>query len=30
MDVNCGSFEMAEAIFNEMCELQRKYLPDFK
>ena len=30
MDVNCGSFEMAEAIFSEMCELQRKYLPDFK
>ena len=30
MDVNCGSFEMAEAIFHEMCELQREYLPDFK
>ena len=30
MDVNCGSFEMAEAIFLEMCELQREYLPDFK
>ena len=30
MDVNCGSFEMAEAIFHEMFELQREYLPDFK
>ena len=30
MDVNCGSFEMAEAIFHEMYELQREYLPDFK
>jgi len=30
MDVNCGSFEMAEAIFNEMFELQRGYLPNFK
>ena len=30
MDVNCGSFEMAEAIFNEMFELQRDYLPNFK
>ena len=30
MDVNCGSFEMAEAIFNEMYELQKKYLPNFK
>ncbi len=30
MDVNCGSFEMAEAIYNEMTELQKKYLPNFK
>ena len=30
MDVNCGSFEMAEAIFHEMYKLQREYLPDFK
>ncbi|MHA1476595.1 MAG: hypothetical protein ACTSPU_00195, partial [Promethearchaeota archaeon] len=30
MDVNCGSFEMAEAIFNEMFGLQREYLPNFK
>lgn len=30
MDVNCGSFEMAEAIFHEMFELQREYLPNFK
>ena len=30
MDVNCGSFDMAEAIFNEMFELQRDYLPNFK
>lgn len=30
MDVNCKSFEMAEAIFNEMSELQKKYLPNFK
>ena len=30
MDVNCGSFEMAEAIFNEMYELQKEYLPKFK
>ena len=29
-DVNCGSFEMAEAIFNEMSELQKDYLPNFK
>ena len=29
-DVNCGSFEMAEAIFNEMYELQKEYLPKFK
>ncbi|TFF97575.1 MAG: hypothetical protein EU540_08710 [Promethearchaeota archaeon] len=30
MDVNCGSFEMAENIFNEMVEVQKKYLPNFK
>jgi alpha-galactosidase len=29
-DVNCGSFEMAEAIFNEMMEVQKEYLPHFK
>jgi len=30
IDVNCGNFEMAEAIFNEMMEVQKKYLPNFK
>ena len=30
IDVNCGSIEMAEAIFNEMMEVQKKYLPNFK
>lgn len=30
MDINCGSFEMAEDIFNEMFELQKKYLPNFR
>jgi alpha-galactosidase len=30
MDVNCGSFEMAEAIFEEMIEVQKDYLPNFK
>ena len=30
IDVNCGSFKMAEAIFNEMTELQKEYLPNFK
>ena len=30
MDVNCGSFDMAEAIYEEMYELQKKYLPNFK
>lgn len=30
MDVNCGSFEKAEKIFNEMVELQKEYLPNFK
>lgn len=29
-DVNCGSFEMADAIFEEMYALQKKYLPNFK
>jgi len=29
-DVNCGSFEMAEVIFDEMIDVQRKYLPNFK
>ena len=30
IDVNCGSFEMAEAIFNEMKDVQNHYLPNFK
>ncbi|MFX1587195.1 MAG: hypothetical protein ACFFC1_03485 [Promethearchaeota archaeon] len=30
IDVNCGSFEMAEAILNEMMEVQKNYLPNFK
>ena len=30
MDVNCGNFEIAEAIFNEMSVLQKKYLPKFR
>ena len=30
LDVNCGSFEMAEAIFDEMTRLQKDYLPSFK
>lgn len=30
LDTNVGSFEMAENIFNEMCELQKKYLPKFR
>ncbi len=30
IDVNCGSFEMAEEIFKEMKELQKDYLPNFK
>jgi alpha-galactosidase len=30
MDVNCGSVEMAEAIFDEMMEVQKKYLPNFR
>jgi alpha-galactosidase len=30
IDVNCGSFKMADAIYEEMCEVQKKYLPNFK
>jgi alpha-galactosidase len=30
MDVNCGSFEMAEAVFNEMNRIQKDYLPKFR
>jgi len=30
IDVNCGSFEIAETIFNEMMEVQKNYLPNFK
>ena len=30
MDVNCGSFGMAEAIFNEIISVQKEYLPKFK
>jgi len=30
MDVNCGSFKMAEEIYNEMYPLQKKYLPNFR
>ncbi|MBD3256653.1 MAG: hypothetical protein GF383_16285 [Candidatus Lokiarchaeota archaeon] len=30
MDVNCGSFKMAEDIFNEMYALQKDRLPNFK
>ncbi|TFF90842.1 MAG: hypothetical protein EU548_00960 [Promethearchaeota archaeon] len=30
MDVNCGSFKMAEEIFNEMYPLQQEFLPNFK
>ena len=29
-DVNCGSFEKAEAIFEDMAKVQRQYLPNFK
>ena len=29
-DVNCGSFKMAEAIFNEMMQVQKDYLPNFR
>ena len=30
VDPNVGNAEMAEAIFNEMVELQKDYLPKFK
>ncbi len=30
MDVNCGSFEIAENIYNEMMKVQGEYLPNFK
>ncbi len=30
LDTNVGSFEMADNIFNEMYELQKKYLPQFR
>ena len=30
VDPNVGSFEMAENMFNEMIELQKKFLPGFK
>ncbi|NVM36420.1 MAG: hypothetical protein HWN81_12550 [Candidatus Lokiarchaeota archaeon] len=30
IDPNVGNFEMAENIFNEMLELQKSYLPNFK
>ena len=30
IDPNVGSFEMAENMFDEMSELQRKFLPKFK
>ncbi len=30
LDVNCGSFEMAEAIFDEMMDVQKQYLPNFR
>jgi len=30
MDVNCGNFEIADKIYNEMYELQKEYLPKFK
>ncbi|MFW9894941.1 MAG: hypothetical protein ACFFD7_03975, partial [Candidatus Thorarchaeota archaeon] len=29
-DVNCGSYEIAEAVFDEMMEVQKDYLPNFK
>jgi alpha-galactosidase len=29
-DVNCGSFEVAEKIFDRLYKIQRKYLPNFK
>ncbi|MFW9972007.1 MAG: hypothetical protein ACFFDF_17590 [Candidatus Odinarchaeota archaeon] len=30
IDPNVGNFEMAENIFNEMSELQKEFLPNFK
>ena len=30
IDVNCGSFEIAEAVFEEMILVQKDYLPKFK
>ena len=30
IDPNVGSFKMAEDIFNEMSDLQKEYLPNFK
>ncbi len=30
IDPNVGSFEKADRIFNEMCQLQKEYLPNFK
>ncbi len=30
IDTNCGSFKMAENIYNEMIEIQKDYLPKFK
>jgi len=29
MDINCGNFEMAENIYNEMIKVQGEYLPKF-
>lgn len=29
-DVNCGSFEKGEAIFDDMVKVQRHYLPNFR
>ncbi|MHA2281385.1 MAG: family 4 glycosyl hydrolase [Promethearchaeota archaeon] len=30
VDVNCGSFEVAEAVFEEMMQVQKDYLPNFR
>lgn len=30
MDVNCGSYEIAEKVFNKMMDIQEEYLPKFK
>jgi alpha-galactosidase len=30
VDVNCGSFEVAEAVFEEMMVVQKDYLPNFR